>query len=366
MGEKFGALGTGFSNLFSDPSATFSAMGGLKGQGLNLGMAAAPFLAGAMDQQQGPATPPPQESLIRPQVYDPVTQSYTALEPVSSDEWGSRSFDDYRRQFGFQEGGQVMQRYEQPVQAMDPAVQQYNQMLMDQAQREYVQQQPMTDVPQLTPSLMAPPPPQPAAAAPASPSQGLIYDPVSQSYSENPAVAARTDRMADLERQMRESEERIRQLQGGTDFGGFHGAAAGGRIPRMAEGGIAAVPAFQAGGDMQSDSFVVPADVVSALGNGSTDAGVEVLNQYLGMALPIEGPGDGLSDDIPATIDGEQPARVADGEVYIPPEVVAQLGDGDMERGAAKLYAMMDQIRERAHGSTEQQQAVNPEEVMPG
>ena len=90
-----------------------------------------------------------------------------------------------------------------------------------------------------------------------------------------------------------------------------------------------------------------------------------MLNQYLGQAIPIEGEGDGLSDDIPATIEGEQPARVADGEVYIPPEKVAELGGGNPERGAAMLYAMMDKIREAAHGSTEQQDEVAPDSVMP-
>jgi len=125
------------------------------------------------------------------------------------------------------------------------------------------------------------------------------------------------------------------------------------------------VPKFQAGGDMADDAFVVPADVVSALGNGSTDAGVRLLNQYLGQAMPIEGDGDGLSDDVPATIEGSQPARVADGEVYVPPEIVAQLGNGDPERGAAMLYAMMDKIREAAHGKSDQQAEVSPEQVMP-
>ena len=116
---------------------------------------------------------------------------------------------------------------------------------------------------------------------------------------------------------------------------------------------------------MSSDAFVVPADVVSALGNGSTDAGMRALNSYLGRASQIEGEGDGLSDDVPATIEGEQPAQVADGEAYIDPQTVAGLGGGDSEKGAAKLYAMMDQIRKSAHGKTSQQKKVNPKKVMP-
>jgi hypothetical protein len=156
---------------------------------------------------------------------------------------------------------------------------------------------------------------------------------------------------------------------GGGDSDAGNGPFARGGVVKYAQGGgitdIQNIPTFQAGGEMESDAFIVPADVVSALGNGSSDAGVALLNQYLGQALPIEGEGDGLSDDIPATIDGEQPARVADGEVYIPAQVVAMLGGGDPERGSAKLYAMMDKIREAAHGKTEQQGEVNPEQVMP-
>jgi len=90
-----------------------------------------------------------------------------------------------------------------------------------------------------------------------------------------------------------------------------------------------------------------------------------VLNEYLGMAMPIEGEGDGLSDDIPATIDGSQPARVADGEVYIPAEVVEMIGQGDPNKGSAKLYVMMDKIRKQAHGKQAQQREVKPEKVMP-
>ena len=124
-------------------------------------------------------------------------------------------------------------------------------------------------------------------------------------------------------------------------------------------------PKFQAGGEMESDAFVIPADVVSALGNGSTDAGVRKLNDYLGVALLIEGEGDGLSDDIPATIDGEQPARVADGEVYVPADIVAQLGEGDPEEGAEMLYELIDRVRQAAHGKKTQQREVDLDEVMP-
>jgi hypothetical protein len=115
---------------------------------------------------------------------------------------------------------------------------------------------------------------------------------------------------------------------------------------------------------MAKGGFVVPADVVSALGNGSTDAGLRTLQAKLGAIKPIKGKGDGLSDSIPTHIDGVQPARVADGEAYIDPKTVAKIGGGDMKKGASKLYAMMDKIRKAAHGKTTQQRKVNPAKVV--
>ena len=59
----------------------------------------------------------------------------------------------------------------------------------------------------------------------------------------------------------------------------------------------------------------------------------------------LRGPGDGVSDDIPATIGDCQPARLADGEFVIPARIVSELGNGSTESGARKLYAMMDRVK---------------------
>lgn len=91
-----------------------------------------------------------------------------------------------------------------------------------------------------------------------------------------------------------------------------------------------------AGGEvlnMQSGGHVFPAKAVAAYGNFDTEAGQRKLAGLGG--IPIKGPGDGVSDSIPAKIDGKQPARVATGEVYFPPKAVQRLG------GNKKLYAMM-------------------------
>jgi hypothetical protein len=65
----------------------------------------------------------------------------------------------------------------------------------------------------------------------------------------------------------------------------------------------------------------------------------------------LRGPGDGVSDSIPATIGDKQPARLADGEFVVPARIVSELGNGSTESGARKLYTMMDRVQ-RARGQT--------------
>lgn len=66
----------------------------------------------------------------------------------------------------------------------------------------------------------------------------------------------------------------------------------------------------------------------------------------------LRGPGDGVSDDIPATIGDRQPARLADGEFVVPARIVSELGNGSTEAGARKLYAMMDRVKKSRMKST--------------
>ena len=69
------------------------------------------------------------------------------------------------------------------------------------------------------------------------------------------------------------------------------------------------------------------------------------LGSYSDGGQLLRGPGDGVSDDIPATIADKRPARLADGEFVIPARIVSELGNGSTEAGAKKLYAMMDRIK---------------------
>ena len=69
------------------------------------------------------------------------------------------------------------------------------------------------------------------------------------------------------------------------------------------------------------------------------------LGDYSDGGRMLRGPGDGVSDSIPATIGGKRPARLADGEFVVPARVVSELGNGSSEAGARKLYAMMDRVQ---------------------
>ena len=92
---------------------------------------------------------------------------------------------------------------------------------------------------------------------------------------------------------------------------------------------------------------------------------------YGGMTAPVNEPrmlsggGDGMSDSIPATINGTQPARLADGEFVIPADVVSDIGNGSSKAGAKELYAMMDRVRQSRHGTTKQPPEVNMDKVLP-
>jgi hypothetical protein len=99
---------------------------------------------------------------------------------------------------------------------------------------------------------------------------------------------------------------------------------------------------FARGGevDMRDGAFVVDARTVSELGNGSSNAGMELLSRMGGK--PLHGPGDGVSDSIPARIGGKQEARVARDEVIFQPDAVKRIGGGSEKRGTAKLYSLMD------------------------
>jgi hypothetical protein len=116
-----------------------------------------------------------------------------------------------------------------------------------------------------------------------------------------------------------------------------------------AEGGLTSL----AKGGMKSGGFVVPADVTSLVGEGNTEAGYKRISAIFPGAVPIRGEDGGQADTVKTNIEGKQPAAVAHGEMYIPPEDVEAKG------GAKVLYSMMDKVRQQATGSKKQVKPVS-------
>jgi len=89
------------------------------------------------------------------------------------------------------------------------------------------------------------------------------------------------------------------------------------------------------------------------------------LGSYSDGGHLLKGPGDGMSDDIPATIAGKQEARLADGEFVVPADVVSHLGNGSTDAGAKHLYKMMDRVRAARTGNPKQGKQIKPEKFLP-
>jgi hypothetical protein len=96
---------------------------------------------------------------------------------------------------------------------------------------------------------------------------------------------------------------------------------------------------------------------------GST--GIGHLGGYSDGGRLLKGPGDGMSDNIPASISDKQPARLADGEFVIPADVVSHLGNGSTDAGAKQLYLMMDKIRKARTGNEKQGKQIKPSKFLP-
>jgi hypothetical protein len=103
-------------------------------------------------------------------------------------------------------------------------------------------------------------------------------------------------------------------------------------------------------------------DTISA-----AQGGLMGLNTYAAGGKLLRGPGDGMSDSIPAVIRGARPQRaaLADGEFVIPADVVSHLGNGSTEAGSKRLYSMMDKVRKARTGNPKQGKQINPDRFMP-
>jgi hypothetical protein len=103
-------------------------------------------------------------------------------------------------------------------------------------------------------------------------------------------------------------------------------------------------------------------------GSITPTAGQPVKMARGGTAQPryLQGATDGMADQIPSSIDGKQKAALSHGEFVIPADVVSHLGNGNSDAGANKLYDMMARIRKARTGTTQQGKRINPDKFMPG
>ena len=116
---------------------------------------------------------------------------------------------------------------------------------------------------------------------------------------------------------------------------------------------------FAAGGDVNSGT-----DNTADSGLGNLRAGLHLAKGGMPPRF-LSGGGDGMSDSIKATINGNQPARLADGEFVIPADVVSHLGNGSSKAGAKQLYSMMDKVRSARTGTKKQGRQINPNKFLP-
>jgi hypothetical protein len=212
------------------------------------------------------------------------------------------------------EGGDLeTQRYERPMRQVAPEVAAYNAQLMERANAQYnINPRPgPNQVPGFDSGLIGINPPQISEATetttttnqPFVPTEGSVY--------------------ADLlaKKKKKEEGEKEAEKEGGyrpyeSWAAGDGGQKNGGRITqRYNQGGISSLGTYSDGGQL------------------------------------LRGPGDGVSDDIPAQIGARQPARLADGEFVVPARVVSELGNGSTDAGAKRLYAMMDRVQKNRRKS---------------
>ena len=104
---------------------------------------------------------------------------------------------------------------------------------------------------------------------------------------------------------------------------------------------------------------------VEEAAKGGIMQGHSDLGSYSDGGRMLKGPGDGMSDSIPGVIGKKQPARLADGEFVVPADVVSHLGNGSTDAGARKLYSMMDKIRKARTGKKKQAPQVKTDKYLP-
>jgi hypothetical protein len=299
-------LMSGASNVFSKSDALGAFAKAHMGQ---IGMAAAPMLEGLMEQPTLSGVPAGSPGMIRPYTYEP---NYTGADKLNNQ-------TVYNEETGLPDSS--VKNYSNPVFTA------------------------------LTPYR-----------APGPEYKDGAYG----------ATAGLTGSMAGL------SPEQVESLK--RTYPGLYENIGSGRTINAADGGLMGGPVEQ-----MDNANAIGANTGYPMANlptmaGSTGTAVDPfsgqqtfagggeisdLGSYSDGGRLLRGPGTGLSDNIPAQIGARQPARLADGEFVIPADVVSAMGGGSTDAGAKKFYAMLDRVRQQAHGSKKQVRKISDRAVMP-
>lgn len=157
--------------------------------------------------------------------------------------------------------------------------------------------------------------------------------------------------------------------------------AAGGPVEEMSRENALGANTGYPQADIQQGAYATPwqtpvsRNVVTGPSDANVDqmtgeermagGGIASLGGYSDGGRLLKGPGDGMSDNIPANIGGRQPARLADGEFVVPADVVSGLGNGSTDAGAKQLYKMLDKVRSARTGTKKQGREINPNKYTP-
>jgi hypothetical protein len=190
--------------------------------------------------------------------------------------------------------------------------------------------------------------------------------PAVQNYQD--VIRGRSNMLQDAQYRPERDNPRIAANQGGMDLYDQYVAGNNRRLAEKSQVGSAASMMHDYVGPTMSRSMFeaglnAPKNPASYFAQG----GITSLGGYAAGGNPrlLKGPGDGMSDNIPATINGRQPARLADGEFVIPADVVSHLGNGSTEAGAKQLHAMMDRVRKARTGNKKQGKQIVAAKYLP-
>lgn len=214
----------------------------------------------------------------------------------------------------------------------------------------------ITSLPAASTSPLITAPAPSAAIAPQTFSEGMAK------FSSNPLASIKANPMIAASSALQGATGARKKMEEPDEYDGplkrfrynpdtYRPAFAGGGIANLATGGY--------------DRIVGDPPMSSVNMRRGGNANLGSYSDYANGGRMLKGPGDGMSDSIPASIDGKRPARLAQGEFVVPADVVSHLGNGSTDAGAKQLYAMMNKVRQARTGSKRQGKEINARRFVP-